>query len=65
MKKISDFLSENFILLLVKFSVYLNRLVFVMFVNEQNAQIILHMPKVSSTPFLSSHTFCILMHLCM
>ena len=28
--KISDFLSENFHFLVVKFSVYLNRLVFVM-----------------------------------
>ena len=30
MKKISEFLSENFHFLVVKFSVYLNRLVFVM-----------------------------------
>ena len=31
MKNISDFLSENFQFLVVKFSIYLNRLVFVMF----------------------------------
>ena len=30
MKKISEFLSEKFLLLMVKFSVYLNRRVFVM-----------------------------------
>ena len=30
MKKISEFLSENFHFLVVKFTVYLNRLVFVM-----------------------------------
>ena len=30
MKKLSDFLSENFHFLVVKFSVYLNRRVFVM-----------------------------------
>ena len=30
MKKISDFLSENLLFLVVKFSIYLNRLVFVM-----------------------------------
>ena len=32
MKKISEFLSENFYFLVVKFSVYLNRLVFEMVV---------------------------------
>ena len=31
MKKISECLSENFQFLVVKFSIYLNRLVFVMF----------------------------------
>ena len=31
MRKISEFLSENFLFLVVKFSVYLNRRVFVMF----------------------------------
>ena len=34
-KKISDFLSENFHFLVVKFSVYLNRLVFVMKVQKE------------------------------
>ena len=35
MKKISEFLSENFPFLVVKFSVYLNRLVFLMILRTQ------------------------------
>ena len=35
-KKISEFLSENFQFLVVKFSIYLNRLVFVMRPSDRN-----------------------------
>ena len=44
MKKISEFFFENFHFLVVKFSVYLNRLVFVMY---QNYQQIVHLNKSS------------------
>ena len=43
MKKISEFLSENFDFLMVKFSIYLNRRVSIMFVGPVKT-----LPRVSS-----------------
>ena len=65
-EKYQSFLSENFQFLEVKFSIYLNRRVFVMLSNISEYQYIfeatvaiVHMFKVSSGPLFSFHTFSI------
>ena len=58
MKKISEFLSENFHFLVVKFSVYLNRLVFVMFFSKCLSYMHFNkiQTKIKSLPKLNENT---------
>ena len=52
MKKISEFLSENFPFLVVKFSIYLNRHVFVMYSLAVPSEKILSMHKTNRFRFI-------------
>ena len=53
--KISEFLSENFQFLLVKFSVYLNRHVFVMYAHIEGPDQFVHPLYLQSGPSLSTY----------